>query len=206
MSDSKSAKDAPKASHTMLTTQLLELTKGNKPKDMKRLIERGADPNADHEEDAPLGDELGVTRPAYFNTLQAAIVNQSIEALQILLENGADPNRETRNGDTPMYWGVEQGPKIFRMLLEHGGDVNYVPSSGISLYEHLHPCRFDEYHTETWELLIQAGAVRPAHIAQDTDEDSWYLDEATKQPSREDPFKVQRSSRVSRILSSTGVL
>jgi len=204
MSDTKSGKAVPKASQTMLTKQLLDLATNNKPKDMKRLIERGADPNADHEEEAPLGDEFGVTQPAYFNTLQAAIVNQSVEALQVLLENGADPNRETRNGDTAMFWGVEQGPEIFKLLLKHGGDVNYVPGSGISLFEHLHPCRFDEYHTETWETLVQAGAVRPQHISPDTEEDAWMLDEINKQPRREDPFKVQRSSRVSRLLSSTG--
>ncbi len=59
-----------------------------------------------------------------FTPLQAAIFGGFADIVQVLLDAGADVNKEVKN-TTPLKLATEQGkPKIIQMLLEAGATPN----------------------------------------------------------------------------------
>ena len=78
-----------------------------------------------------------------------------VEALQLLLEAGADAEAQDRNGLTPLHCAVENGqPKSMQLLLEAGPDKEAQNRQG---YTSLHAtaCNGD---AEAMQLLLEAGA------------------------------------------------
>jgi hypothetical protein len=105
----------------------------------RRLLERGADPNAYFpNEYGPMSALFG-----------AAGVLHDPELTAVLLEHGADPNGEPRRGDA-LYHSVEaEDPACLRLLLEHGAE----PRGSNALAHAL-----DYERPEHVRLLLEAGA------------------------------------------------
>ncbi len=93
--------------------------------EVRRLLARGADPNAPGRTLLTGGDwEVGHNSPP----LTAAVSHGRLGTVHLLLEHGADPNRINAYGETPLHeafyahsrWQAE----ILDLLLAHGGDPN----------------------------------------------------------------------------------
>jgi ankyrin repeat protein len=119
---------------------------------MKRLIERGANVNAQTREVPPsrrwlysLGDVSWVDFTGQTPFLRAAL-SGDVPAMRLLLEHGADPNLPTQAGTTPLMaaagvnWVVAQTYTVSKEALleaidlcfEHGADVNAANSMGLT--------------------------------------------------------------------------
>ena len=67
--------------------------------------------------------------------LQYAIEHDHMEIFKLLLENGADANRETTLFSTPLIWAVRSGDlRKVELLLEYGADVNKVSNDITALH------------------------------------------------------------------------
>ncbi|XP_061181220.1 ankyrin repeat domain-containing protein 50-like [Saccostrea echinata] len=91
-----------------------------------------------------------------FSLLEVAISRKSISLTNFLLENGTDPNNETRQGLLPLHLACRQVClEIVLLLLEFGGDVNAFDKQGnLPIHEACIAGHFD-----VAELLIQHGSV-----------------------------------------------
>lgn len=71
------------------------------------------------------GDDLAVKTGG--QTLTRAILNKDIEAVQALLESGANPDEIEEQERTPLMWACNY-PKaeVAKLLLKHGANPNYV--------------------------------------------------------------------------------
>ncbi|XP_062585969.1 ankyrin-1-like [Saccostrea cucullata] len=87
-----------------------------------------------------------------FSLLEIAISRQSISLTNFLLENGADPNKETKEGLLPLHLACRQYClEIVQHLLEFGGDVKAFDKHGnLPIHEACIAGHFD-----IAELLIQ---------------------------------------------------
>lgn len=60
-------------------------------------------------------------------TLTRAILNNDMEAIQAILEGGANPDEVEEQQHTPLMWACEYPkPEIVKLLLKHKADPNYV--------------------------------------------------------------------------------
>jgi ankyrin repeat protein len=84
--------------------------------EFKRLIENGADPNTEINENTPL----------YWSTYYGYY-----EITELLLEKGADPNIANEYGSVPLYWSIWLGDKrMAELLLKKGADPNQTNNKG----------------------------------------------------------------------------
>ncbi len=91
------------------------------------LIQRGADPNfqKDEESDSFFSELLGFREPPI-----------SIEAVELLIEAGADPNHDPGNGMRPLanaYWSYRRD--LVELLLRHGAEPNFIVEENESLLD-----------------------------------------------------------------------
>ncbi|MBI2188356.1 MAG: ankyrin repeat domain-containing protein [Acidobacteria bacterium] len=91
---------------------------------MRELLELGADPllpNADNTTPLMAAAGLGTANPLE----EAGTEAEALEAVQLLLERGADVNAVDSNGDTAMH-GAAYGnfPAIVQLLTDRGADIN----------------------------------------------------------------------------------
>ncbi len=78
----------------------------------------------------------------------------SLEAMQLLIDRGADVNAQNAFGSTALMWSVADTRKV-RLLLEHGADVNKVARSGRTA---LIVAAFTNPSSEVVGLLLAKGA------------------------------------------------
>ena len=58
--------------------------------------------------------------------LNAITAQSSVEFIQVLLDNNADPNTLDQNGGTPLFYALYQGNyKLIDLLIKYGADVNF---------------------------------------------------------------------------------
>ncbi|KAF3111758.1 hypothetical protein TWF706_011488 [Orbilia oligospora] len=66
--------------------------------------------------------------------LSLAALNGDVPVAKLLLENGADPNIQSKNGDTALSiavdWGSEEQHTLVKLLLDSGADPNSVSDRG----------------------------------------------------------------------------
>ncbi|MDP2436270.1 MAG: ankyrin repeat domain-containing protein, partial [archaeon] len=85
-----------------------------------------------------LGSVGNVDAPNRFGEtpLFSAILRANIRALEMLLEEGSDPNKTQRDGDTPLHYAVRKGSvDAVSMLLAYGADPNVVSKANTSSYD-----------------------------------------------------------------------
>ena len=88
---------------------LVEAVKANDAEKVNRLLADGADINGLHYESE--------------TALMVAVSYGRPDILEALLRQGADPNASSKNGTTALMMAIRQ-PKVIRMLLDAGADVN----------------------------------------------------------------------------------
>ena len=91
---------------------------------MRELLKLGADPllaNADNTTPLMAAAGLGTANPLE----EAGTEAEALEAVQLLLERGADVNAVDSNGDTAMH-GAAYGnfPTVVQLLADRGADIN----------------------------------------------------------------------------------
>ena len=63
--------------------------------------------------------------------MHRAVDNGNPEAVQFLLDRGADPNLQNKKGQTPLHYAAyNNNPKIAKYLIDHGADINARDKSG----------------------------------------------------------------------------
>lgn len=91
---------------------------------MKRLLEHGADPlipNADNCTAFMVAAGIGTLAPGE----EAGTEDDALEAVELLLELGADINHVDDNGETAMHGATYKSlPRMIAFLAERGADVN----------------------------------------------------------------------------------
>jgi hypothetical protein len=119
------------------------------------LIQRGADPNFQEKPD----------RESFFSEqlLSWSEPPISLEAVEVLLEGGADPNHDPGNGMRPLYNAcMARRPDVVAILLRHGADPNFIIEEHESLLDDVD---FDRWVEESdigtaWEKDYHQGSVK----------------------------------------------
>jgi len=96
-------------------SKIFEAVKNNDLKEVKSLLEKGADPNSVDED----GDYL----------LMNSVMYPSVDCMQLLIENGSNVNAMNKIGETALMWAVHDLAKM-KLLIQHGADVNAKAKSG----------------------------------------------------------------------------
>ena len=94
--------------------------------------------------------------PTFYGPLHLAARKGNLEKLQILLQNGEDPNEKTGAGSFALYLAVKQNhTKAVELLLQNGANPNlktkHFGNTSLQL-------AVKQNHTEAVELLLQYGA------------------------------------------------
>lgn len=95
---------------------IFEAVVGNNTSMIKEFISHGGDVNTANK----YGDSL----------LRYALSNGSVEAVELLLEAGANPNLANDLGNAPLHWTSNCDPRIVQLFLEAGADPN-LPNNGV---------------------------------------------------------------------------
>ena len=120
--------------------------KRGRAESLQRLLRYGIDPNDDSRWDSSL--------------LHQAVKQKSVRLAQILLENGADPNRSRFIG-TPLHLAAKQGlPDMIRTLIQYGADVDAGKETGNTPLKYaLGAGNYPRYQNpEAVKVLLGAGA------------------------------------------------
>ena len=98
------------------TEELLLAIHKNDVKLIYNKIEEGADVNF-------------VFGPAYgcdngYTPLMSAVHRGRVEAAKALLRSGADHNYINAAGDATIFWAIDGGPELIKLLFDYGADLN----------------------------------------------------------------------------------
>lgn len=87
-----------------------------------------------------------------------AVMNNDIEAVELLLKSGADVNAKNNIGKTALMFAAEDGRlDIVAMLLEKGADVNAIWGNGFKALDYALNGNTNE-KLDITKLLIKAGS------------------------------------------------
>jgi len=95
--------------------KIFAAVKNNDSKELKTLLDQGADPNS-YDED---GDHL----------LMYAALYSSVACMELLVEKGCNVNAKNSLDETALMWAVHDLEKM-KLLLQHGADVNARAKTG----------------------------------------------------------------------------
>ncbi len=98
--------------------KIFEAVKNNNIKEVKSLLDKGADPNS-YDQD---GDHL----------LMYTALYSSVDCMQLLIEKGSDVNAKNNAEETALMWSVPDLAKM-KLLIQNGADVNAKAKTGIRL-------------------------------------------------------------------------
>ena len=97
------------------STKIFAAVKNNDIKELRTLLDQGADPNS-YDED---GDHL----------LMYSTLYSSLHCMQLLIEKGSNVNAKNGLDETALMWSVHDLEKM-KLLIQHGADVNAKAKSG----------------------------------------------------------------------------
>ena len=114
-----------------LEKKLLDASANGSAEDVSQLLTYGVDPNCQQSS----GDNMACKTAA---PLHLAILNDHIDVVKILLDEGADPNKKYVNNRhderTPLIMAIfRNNSKVIELLLEAGADLNVEHKSGSTL-------------------------------------------------------------------------
>ncbi len=103
------------------------------------------------------GASLNITyRKTRETAVMVAAAQGNVEALEVLIEAGADLNKEDRNGESALIKAVRNGHlTITRVLVEAGADLNQTDYTGRSALVHAEESR----EVGIFNYLSQKGAT-----------------------------------------------
>src|SRR4051794_10518384 len=96
-------------------TTLFDAVKNNNVKEVKLLLDKGANPNA-YDDDSD-------------NVLINATLFASADCMKLLLQNKANPNLKNKYGETPLMLCTSDLDKM-NLLLRYGANINDTSQSG----------------------------------------------------------------------------
>lgn len=96
-------------------TTLFDAVQNNNIKEVKMLLDKGADPNA-YDDDSD-------------NVLIHAAFYASLDCMKLLLKRKANPNLKNKYGQTPLMYCTHDAGKM-KLLLKYGADINAKSNSG----------------------------------------------------------------------------
>ena len=81
----------------------------------------------------------------------------SKDIIQLLIQGGADPNKASRNGQTPLHWAAAEGHKdVIPILLKGGANPNKTDSTGRApLY---YARKYGRSQPDAVKFLLNGGA------------------------------------------------
>ncbi len=151
-------------------TNIFSLTVKNPNEDFETVVDYAI------ENDIDINTQTNITMNTF---LHFAILEKNENQAKILIEKGADVNKQNANGETPLHLAVTEGlEKICELLLEKGADVN---SQDLQKNTPLHYA-VNSKNKNIATLLLKHGAktdlknnigTSPVHVAMTTDS-SWY--------------------------------
>jgi len=106
--------DVTKASRE--TEELLMAIHKNDLKLIYNKIEDGADVNF------VFGQAYGCVEG--YTPLMSACHRGRLEAAKALLRSGADPNYINASGDATIFWAIDGGPELIKLLYDYGADLD----------------------------------------------------------------------------------
>jgi len=124
-----------------LDSELLQAALIGDVEEVKKLLEKGANPNA--------RDKYGRT-PLHWTAARGRL-----SAVEFLLEKGADPNAREQKGCTPLHWAAYNGRlSVVKLLLEKGADLHAKDKYGRT------PLHFaaEKGRLDVFILLLKRGA------------------------------------------------
>ena len=97
------------------------------------LLEQNIDPNF-----TTSSIEEGFT-----SLVHVAVMNNFTEVLELLLERGADVNKQNENGETPIFFALYEDidDTVLELLLKYGADVNHLNKAGHNMLQKV----FDDF-------------------------------------------------------------
>ena len=103
---------------------------------------------------------LNFREPIYgFSLIYFAVFNEKYDAVKILVELGADVNLPDFEGNTAfMRAANKDDPRYLKLLLQYGGNVNYVNTSQNPTFPGATPLIAAIHKLENVKLLVEAGA------------------------------------------------
>ena len=124
---------------------------GGKTRNIRRLIELGADVNVLNETDECYGGDL--------SSVFLAAEHGHTEAVDLMLKQGADPNKPSRYGVSPLHIAARNGhSEAIHLLLKNGGNLN---SHDLEDFLPLHRAAEME-HTDVVKFILQNGGSATA--------------------------------------------
>lgn len=70
--------------------------------------------------------------PEGYTPLMAAAHRNHLECARALLRSGADPNYQNNAGDLTLFWAIDGGVDMIKLLVEYKADLNALSSKGWS--------------------------------------------------------------------------
>ena len=136
----------------VLNEELFRAVNRGDPAEIARLLDTGAEADA--------VTTYGALED--FPMLGSAIVANNVEAVRLLIENGADVNAVDANGNAMLPWAAARGyTEIVELMLDAGADVDATMTTvGIFAAEDASALYYAAAgnHVETADLLIARGA------------------------------------------------
>ena len=120
--------------------ELYSAIRRNDLRQVKTLLDQGAGANA--------------AGPDGITPLMVAAEIGSVDAMQMVVDHGANVNAKNSYGSTALMWSVTDAKKV-RLLLDHGADVNVAARSGRTA---LIVASFANPSSEVVRMLLAKGA------------------------------------------------
>ena len=120
------------------TTPFLRAAKAADIPAMKLLLERGADPTLAPTRSGitPLMAAAGLGTTEQDTTGRYKTQAQAIEAIQLLIDGGADVNAHAKDGRTALHGAALQGyDDIIKFLVSKGADLHATDAKGFSVLD-----------------------------------------------------------------------
>ena len=159
----------PIATRLKNSPALVKAAQANNLEKVKKLLEKGADPNSV----AKIKEEKGDKYKFEFKPLEFAVKNNNMEMVDTLLDAGADIDSYFQRGvwrgasyPTPLIYAIETGNEdLAKTFIDKGADINKGIGGNTAL-----SAAISKNNTKLMSLLLDKGATVTAKALSEADE------------------------------------